>query len=253
MCQHTNLFYFWLLTPIDGYIILKWRPVLAGFFMKVSLIIPTRNEEGCIGRVVKEIPRKIVSEVIIVDGHSSDKTVKEARSALGSKDKIFVQRGMGYGAAFLEGFKVATGDVIIMMDADGSHNPADIKKIINKFNDGYDYVMASRYMKGGRSEDDTMVRFIGNKVFTFLTNVVHGTNVTDSLYLYTAISKKGLSKLHLVSPGFEFCTEIVVKAFKAGLKFGEVPAIERARFAGKSKVNSLVHGWKILRMILRSY
>lgn len=223
------------------------------FFMKVSLVIPTRNEEGCIGRVLREVPRKIVDEIIIVDGHSMDQTVPEARAALQPKDKILIQKNMGYGAAFLEAFGVTTGDVIVMMDADGSHNPADIKKIIDKFKEGYDYVMASRYMKGGRSEDDTVIRFIGNKVFTWMTNVVQGTDVTDSLYLFTAISRKGLNKLHLVSVGFEFCTEIVVKAHKAGLRFGEIPAIERARFAGNSKVNSLWHGLKILSMILRYY
>ena len=221
--------------------------------MKVSLIIPTRNEEGCIGKVLQEVPRKIVNEIIIIDGHSQDNTYNEAKKGLKKSDCLIRQREIGYGAAFLEGFQKATGDVIVMMDADGSHNPKDIEKIINKFKKVFDYVIASRYAKGGRSEDDTLIRLIGNKIFTWMTNFVHGTNVSDSLYLYTAISKKGLDKLDLTSKGFEFCTEIIVKAHKAGLKFGEVAVVERARFAGKSKVNSFYHGLKILRMILQKY
>lgn len=221
--------------------------------MKVSLLIPTRNEEGCIGRVLAEVPRDVVDEIVIVDGHSTDKTLEEVRANTREGDKILTQNGRGYGAAFIQAFDVATGDVILFMDADGSHDPKEIPSILKKVSEGYEYVMASRYMSGAHSYDDTIIRWVGNRVFTWMTNVLHGTNVTDSLYLFTAITKEGLNKLKLTSPGFEFCTEIVVKAHRAGLKFGEVPATERARFAGKTKVNAFWHGLKILRMILRRY
>lgn len=221
--------------------------------MKVSLIIPTKNEEGCIGRVLAEVPRQLVDEIVVVDGQSSDNTMLEAKENLKKQDKLIEQRQFGYGAAFLEGIKFTTGDVIIMMDADGSHNPKDIGKIIDKFREGYEFIMASRYVEGGKSDDDTLLRLIGNKLFTWMTNLVHGTDVTDSLFLFTAISKKNFNRLQLKSAGFEFCTEIIVKAHKKGLKFAEVPVIERKRYAGESKVNSFVHGLKILRMILRSY
>lgn len=221
--------------------------------MKVSVLIPTKNEEGCIGKVLAEVPRDIVNEVIIIDGHSTDNTTKEAKRFMKPGDKLIHQRKNGYGDAFLQGINTASGDLIIMMDADGSHNPKDITKIVNKIQDGADYVMASRYMPGGRSDDDTYLRWFGNKMFTWMTNLVHGTAMTDSLYLFTAIKKNQLKKLKLKSTGFEFCTEIVVKAHKARLKFAEVPTIERARIAGKSKVNSFVHGLRILRMILKRY
>ena len=221
--------------------------------MKVSLIIPTRNEEGCIGRVLKEIPRDVVDEIIVIDGHSTDKTSEEVKAELRPSDKFITQKGKGYGGAFLEAFDIVTGDIVIMMDADGSHNPGDIPALVEKVRRGYDYVMASRYTVGGKSEDDTIIRWFGNRMFTWLTNVIHGTNVTDSLYLFTAVTRDGLKKLKLTSTGFEFCTEIVVKAHRAGLKFAEIPAFERARYAGKSKVNAFWHGLKILRMILRRY
>ena len=221
--------------------------------MKVSLIIPTRNEEGCIGGVLKEMPHDVVDEIVVIDGRSTDKTAEEAKAHLRHHDKFVTQKGKGYGGAFREAFDIVTGDVIIMMDADGSHNPAEIPAIVEKVRRGYEYVMASRYMTGGHSEDDTIIRWFGNRMFTWLTNVIHGTNVTDSLYLFTAITRDGLKKLNLKSTGFEFCTEIVVKAHRAGLKFAEVPAFERRRYAGKTKVNAFWHGLKILRMIMRRY
>lgn len=221
--------------------------------MKVSVIFPTKNEEGCIGRVLREVPREVVDEIIVIDGHSTDRTEEEVKAELRPSDRFVMQKGKGYGGAFREAFDIASGDVIIMMDADGSHDPKDLPAIVDKVERGYEYVMASRYAPGGRSDDDTFIRWFGNRFFTWLTNAVHSTRVTDSLYLYTAITREGLNKLNLTTDGFEFCTEILVKAHRAGLKFAEVPAVERARFAGKSKVNALWHGLKILRMILRRY
>ncbi len=221
--------------------------------MKVSLIIPTKNEQGAIGRVLKEIPKNIINEIIVIDGHSTDDTAKEAKSELRSKDKFILQEKKGFGRALQQAFKEASGDIIVIMNGDGSHNPQDVLKLVKKIKQGYQYVIASRYIKGARSDDDTTVRFIGNRLLTFLTNLLHGSHVTDSLHFYTAINRKDLNKLHLSSPGFEFCIEILIRAHYAGLKFAEIPVVERARFAGKSKVNAFLAGWKILGMILRKY
>lgn len=220
--------------------------------MKVSLIIPTKDESGVIGSVLKEVPRNIIDEIIVIDGHSTDTTGEEAKAQLRpGEDKFILQKKKGFGSALLQAFKIAKGDVVVIMNADGSHNPKDIPALLKKIGQGYEYVMASRYMKEGRSDDDTIVRFIGNRTLTFLTNLFYGVNVTDSLFFYTAITRKGLNKLHFSSPGFEFCIEMLIKANKDGLKFAEVPVIERRRFSGKSKVNALSAGWKILMVILR--
>lgn len=219
--------------------------------MKVSLIIPTRNEAGAIGRVLKKIPKQIVSEIIVIDGHSSDNTANEVKAELRSeKDKFILQTGEGFGRAVLQGFDMAGGDVVIIMNGDGSHDPKDIPTLIKNVREGHEYVLASRYAPGGKSEDDTIVTYIGNKLFTLLTNIVHGTHVFDSLYFFTAITRSGLDKLQLSSPGFELCVEMLIKAHRAGLKFAEVPVVERARFAGRTKVNAFLVGLKILKMIV---
>lgn len=221
--------------------------------MKTSVIIPTKNEQGAIGRVLKEIPKNIVDEIIVIDGHSTDNTAKEVKAELRSgKDKFFLQKKRGFGNALLEAFKKASGDVFIILNGDGSQDPKNIPALLKKVREGYDYVIASRYTKGGRSDDDTTIRFIGNRIFTFLTNLIHRTNVNDSLYFYTAITRNGLKKIHPKSPGFEFCIEILIMAHKAGLKFAEVPVVERASFS-KSKVNIFSAGLKILGMIIHKY
>lgn len=222
--------------------------------MKVTVVIPTLNEAGAIGRVLKEIPKKIVSEIIIIDGHSTDNTATEARAQLRrGKDKFILQKRKGFGNALKQAFEEASGDVIIIMDGDGSQNPRDIPSFLKKIKEGYTYVMGTRYGRGGRSDDDTLIRLIGNRALTLLTNLIHHTKVSDSLYLFIAVTRKDLKKLHLLSPGIEICVEIPIKAHKAGLRFAEVPIIERRRFAGKSKVNAISTGFSILRMILRKY
>lgn len=222
--------------------------------MKVSLIIPTKNEEGAIGRVLKEVPKKLINEIIVIDGHSEDNTAKEAKTQLRpQKDKFILQKKEGFGSALLEAFKIAKGDVVVIMDGDGSQNPKDIPAFLKKIKEGYTYVMGSRYGRGGRSDDDTLIRFIGNRALTFLTNLIHNTKVSDSLYLFVAITSRDLKKLHLSSSGIEICVEIPIKAHKAGLKFTEIPVVERVRFAGESKVNAFFTGLKILGMILHKY
>lgn len=221
--------------------------------MKTSVVIPTRNEQGAIGRVLKEIPKNIVDEIIVIDGHSKDNTAKEAKEHLRiGIDKFFLQKKPGFGNALLEGFQKSKGDAIVILNGDGSQDPKDIPSLLSKIKDGYDYVMATRYAKGGRSDDDSIIRFIGNRTLTFLTNLVHKTSVSDSLYFFTAITRKGLKKINPKSPGFEFCIEILIMAHKAGLKFAEVPVVERASLS-KSKVNAIPVGWKILWKILKKY
>lgn len=218
--------------------------------MKVSVVIPTLNEAGCIEKVLAEIPRDIVNEIIVVDGHSIDGTADIIRKI--PYVKLIMQNSKGFGSAFIQGAKEASGDIIVLADGDGSHNLSDIPKLVTKIQEGYDYVLAARYRPGSRSDDDTFIRYFGNMLFTFLINVMHKVYISDSLFLFTALRKESLDKLNLKSQGFEFCVEILVKAHKAGLNIAEIPSVERKRFSGFSKVNAFKHGITILFEIIKS-
>ena len=215
--------------------------------MKVSLVIPTLNEAGCVAQTLSEIPQGAIDEVIVVDGHSRDGTADVVRR-LGHR--VIMQKTKGYGGAFSEGVEAATGDIVVLMDADGSHNPADIPLLIDKVKEGFDYVMAVRYAPGSRSDDDTIIRHIGNMFFTFLVNLIHRVFVADALYLFTAIRKDKFLQIRPKSLGFEYCVEILIRAHRAGLKIAQIPSRERLRSAGKSKVNAILDGLRIFKVIL---
>jgi glycosyltransferase involved in cell wall biosynthesis len=217
--------------------------------MKVSVIIPTLNEEGCIGDVLRELPKDEVDEVIIIDGNSQDGTVNEVKEA---GYKAIPQVGKGYGSAFMQGVEESTGDIIIMMDADGSHNPADIPKLVEIVKNNENTIaLGSRYTKGSGTKDDTFVRSLGNKFFTWFANFKQKLNVTDALYLYAAFPKEAFNKIETKTEDFAYCVEVIIKAKKADYNFIEVPSFERKRYSGESKVSAVRHGWTIFKAIYK--
>ena len=216
--------------------------------MKVTAIIPTLNEVESIRLVLDSIPRDRVQEVMVIDGHSNDGTIALVKK-LGYP--LFFEEGNGFGAAFATGVKKAKGDAVVFINSDNSQNPNDIPKLLDKLNEGYDMVMASRYMPGAGSDDDTLLHKIGNKIFTFLVNVIHGAKFNDVLYFFLAARKEIFEKVKTDSQGFEYCIELPVKVHKAGFKIAQVPSFERKRAGGKAKVHAFLHGFKILLAIFK--
>jgi glycosyltransferase involved in cell wall biosynthesis len=215
----------------------------------VSLIIPTLNEAGSIEAVLKEIPRDVVDEVLIVDGASTDGT-PEIVKRLG--DRVIQQEGRGYGAAIRTGFKHVRGEIIVLADADGSYNLDDIRRLVQRVQDGADLALGSRYLPESGSEDDTLVRYVGNKAFTWALCKMYGVDITDALFFYTAMRREVVQSITATSPGFEYIVEFLIKAQRAGFKFAEVPSAEKARTAGKSKVNAVVDGLRMLWCMTRA-
>lgn len=216
--------------------------------MKVTLIIPTLNESESIGRVLSDIPPGLVHEVLVVDGHSTDNTVEVVK---GFGHRVIQQEGKGYGSAIATGIKHATGDVITMIDADGSYTISDIPKLLKCLEEGYDIAYGSRYLPGSGSDDDTPIRFLGNKLFTTLLNILHGVKISDSLFLYVAAKKTVFESLKMRSTNFEYCIEFPIRAQKAGYTYKEIPSFEKKRIAGVSKVNEIYHGLRILWVLLK--
>jgi glycosyltransferase involved in cell wall biosynthesis len=218
----------------------------------VSIVIPTLNEEKNIGRVIDEVWKFIGrhgNEIIVVDGHSEDDTVRVAKSH-GAR---VLMDSVGKGSALVKGLKAAKGRIVVSMDADLSHEAKELLLIMDSIEIGYDVCMGSRFMEGGKSEDISFLRIVGNKFFVHLVNFAFGANYTDMCYGYRGFSRKALSRLHLKEPGFGIETEINIKAKKAGLRVIEVPSVEKKRAYGTGKLRTFSDGYQILMTILKNW
>lgn len=215
----------------------------------VSVIVPAKNEALNLEHVLPKIPTW-VNEVILVDGHSTDKTVAVARYLLPSI-RVVHQQGRGKGDALRAGFAAATSDIIVMIDADGSTNPEEIPAFVDALVAGADFVKGSRFAKGGGTADMSHLRRLGNWGFTTMVKTLFGGNYTDLCYGYNAFWRRTLPMLALDGDGFEIETIMNVRALRAGLKVVEVPSFEAERIHGESNLRTFPDGWRVLKAIGR--
>ena len=215
----------------------------------VSVVIPTLNEAPNLPHVFERLSPGM-NELIIVDGHSVDGTVGVAK-ALRPDARVILQNRRGKGNALACGFAAATGDIIVMIDADGSTDPAEIPRFLSPLVEGADFVKGSRYMDGGGSTDITGLRSAGNKALGTGVNVLFGTRYTDLCYGYSAFWRRCLPQLQIDCDGFEVETVLNIRAAKAGLRVVEVPSREEDRIHGVSNLNAWRDGKRVLKTILR--
>jgi glycosyltransferase involved in cell wall biosynthesis len=220
------------------------RPILRP---KVSVVVPTLNEAANLPHVLPRLPADI-HELIIVDGGSADSTTDVAR-ALCPQAQILRQPGRGKGDALACGFAAASGDVIVMIDADGSTDPEEIPRFVDALARGADLAKGSRFLQGGGSADITPLRRAGNRLLNGLVNVFYGTRYTDLCYGYNAFWATCVPIFALDCDGFEVETLMNVRAAKAGLVIVEVPSFEHERIYGESKLRTFRDGWRVLRVI----
>lgn len=220
---------------------------------KVSVIIPTLNEARNLPLVLPHIPLDWIDEVILVDGRSQDDTVEVARSLMPSI-KVVKETLPGKGAALQAGFKAATGEIIIVMDADGSHDPREIPQFLTRLVEGADFVKGSRFAIGGGTTDMPRYRKTGNWALTLLVNLLFNVTFTDLCYGYLAFWRDCLDSIDLAGvEGFEIDAAVYTRAAKARLRLVEVPSFEGYRFHGHGKLRSIPDGLRILRTILREW
>ncbi|HEX3784317.1 MAG TPA: glycosyltransferase family 2 protein [Pseudonocardiaceae bacterium] len=230
----------------------------------LSIVIPARNEARNLEVVLPELPAE--HEIILVDGGSVDGTV-ETTLRLRPDAHILQQTRKGKGNALACGFLAATGDIVVMFDADGSANPQEIPAFVNALLAGADFAKGTRFHReqpeAAGSEDITRLRTAGNSVLNGLSNVLFSTSFSDLCYGYNAFWRDVVPVLDLPSPelpagqgemiwcdGFEIETVISCRVVAAGLKIAEVPSIERSRLYGQSNLRTFYDGYRVLRTIM---
>lgn len=218
----------------------------------VSVVVPTLNEEQNIGSLLRQVAKMLKGysyEIILVDGHSTDKTVKIAKS-MGAR---VIYDEFGKGSALTRGIMAAKGEVIISMDADLSNRPTELKLLIAGIETGYDICMGSRFLTGGGSDDMPTIRKFGNWCFVKTVNLIYGSRYTDLCYGYRSFAKNVPRRLGLEEKGFGIEAEISIKAMKKHMKVLEVPSYEKKREGGVAKLLTLRDGWVILKTILTNF
>jgi hypothetical protein len=227
---------------------------------RITIVIPAKNEAMNLREVLPGLPG--VHEVILVDGHSVDGTPDVAREVLPGI-RVVAQTRRGKGNALACGFEAATGDVIVMFDADGSADPAEIPRFIAALVAGADLAKGSRFAPGGGSEDITRLRSLGNGSLNALANALFRVRHSDMCYGYNAFWRDvlpvlGLPASDLPAPsagmlwgdGFEIETVLNCRAAAAKLRITEVPSVELLRIHGRSNLNATTDGLRVLRTIL---
>ena len=224
--------------------------------MKVSFVIPALNEEGIVGKTIKSIPVDEIEEagydveIIVVNNNSTDNTAQEAKDAGAT---VFLEKNRGYGNAYIRGFKEATGDIIIMGDADGTYPLEQSMDFINYIvDDGSDFVIGSRFK--GTIEKGAMPalhQYIGNPLLTKMLNILFNSEYSDTHCGMRAFTKDALHKMNLTAPGMEFAVEMVIEAREKNLNIKEIPISYKKRGGGEAKLSSFTDGWRHVKYMLK--
>ena len=228
------------------------------------MIVPTRNEARNLEVVLPAVAavRPAVYEVIVVDGDSQDGTVETARRVLPGV-RIVRQTRKGKGNAMACGFAAATGDAVVMFDADGSADPQEIPRFVAALVEGADFAKGSRFTKGGGSDDITLLRKGGNAGLNLIANTLFGTRYSDLCYGYNAFWADILPLLELPAvdmpphpdggmywgDGFEIETVLNCRVAAAGLSITEVPSVEKERMFGETNLRTFADGTRVLRTL----
>ena len=216
--------------------------------MTVTLIAPTWNEIEAVRVVLPQIKREWVDEIIIADGGSTDGTVEFCKE-LGLR--VYTQKERGYGAALREAIAESTGDYIIEFQPDGNSVPEMIPKMIAKIEEGYDLVIGSRYQPGAVSYDDDRLTKIGNRLFTWMVNLLFRAHYTDTLIGFRIFRRDAFESLGIDQNGLSWAIQIPIRFAKRGCRIAEIAADEPARIGGMRKMRPFKHGFEFLVVMVR--
>lgn len=215
--------------------------------MKLSVIMPAYNEEKTIEEIIKKVLKVPLNiELIVVDDGSKDKTrqiIEKFRSNNNVKI-IFQKNNQGKGAAIRVGIKKATGDMIIIQDADLELDPKDYLKLIQPIiKNKSKVVYGSRFINKPKSKKQGLSFYLGSQFLTTLTNILYNAHITDEATCYKLFSSEVIKKINLKCNGFEFCPEVTAKVRKLGLKIVEIPIFYKPRNIKQGKKIRLKDGF----------
>lgn len=233
-----------------------------GLAPTVSVVIPTLNEERNVGYVLDRLP-SLITQVVLVDGGSTDATVETA-VATRPDIEVVQQTRRGKGNALACGFAETTGDIVVMIDADGSTDPQEIPRFVDALTHGADFAKGSRFRQGGGSSDITPLRKVGNDGLNTMVNVLFGTRYTDLCYGYNAFWRSVIPAMRLPAigvpggtpqwgDGFEVETLMNIRVSVSGLAIEEVASHEAARRYGESNLRTFRDGRRVLKTVIREF
>ena len=217
---------------------------------KISIIIPCKDESLSLNKVLTELKKvKIVNEIIIVLDNKKDSSIEVIKK---NKCKYIIQKKRGYGSAIVEGFKKAKNDYGCIFNADHSFIPKYLNRM-NVLSKKNDFIFGTRYKGNSGSDDDSLLTYIGNKIFSFICRYFLNIKLTDVLYTYVLCNTKKFNLINFKSSDFRLCIELPYNVSKKSFNYTEIPMFERKRFAGKKKVNEFKDGFLILMQIIRCF
>ncbi|WP_440932447.1 glycosyltransferase [Candidatus Pelagibacter sp.] len=216
----------------------------------LTLIIPAKFEKESLPTVLMELKKYNLKTIIILE-----KTDEETINSIQNFNcSICYQDNVGYGDALIKGIHKVSTKYFCIFNADGSFDPSELMGMYNLANyRDIDFVFGSRYMKNSGSKDDTVITFVGNKIFTFLGNLFFSLNISDILYTYVLGNTEKAKSLNLIQRDFGFCVELPIKANREKFILKSFPSYERPRIGGKKKVNAFKDGFKILIKMIKLF
>ena len=218
-------------------------------FMKdLTLIIPAKNEKDSLPIVLDNVS-SLGSEITV----SLKKDDIETITAIKNKNvELFYQLGEGYGNSLKEAIAQCKTKYFCIFNADGSFDPNDLTKMYNLISNN-DFIYTSRYLPNGKSDDDTLITFIGNKFFSKLGSILFNLKINDILYTYVMGKTASFNDLKIYSNDFRFCVELPIKMKISKMKYDSIPSYEKKRIAGEKKVNAALDGFLILLEMIKLF
>lgn len=216
----------------------------------LTLLIPVKNEKESLSIFLKKLEKFNYKKLLVVDKNDKNNYKKSIKSS--KNTKIYVSKKTGYGNALIEGINKINSKYFCIINADGSMNPKEIKKMMH-LTKSYSFIFGSRYMDNAGSDDDNLITFIGNKFFSKVGNIFFGLKISDILYTYVIGHTKSAKTLKLNSGDFRICVELPIKVHQKGYPYTDINCYEFKRIGGKKKVNAFKDGFFIGLKILELF